>query len=57
MNILEYDSILNFPNIGKPNMLYVAKQEHKTYYYDVNKNIYIIVGSDYGDIKVINGNV
>ena len=51
----QYGSKLEFPNIGSSNLLYVDVTENKTYRWDGDMLAYICVGSDYNDIKVING--
>lgn len=48
-----YDSILNFPNVGKTGNLYIDTSQNKTYRWDDNDLKYYCVGSDYNDIKVI----
>lgn len=42
-----------FPNIGQPNILYIAKDEHKCYIFDEENLVYQCVGSDYSEVKVI----
>lgn len=54
--VYQYQSKYNFPNIGKRNSVYIDADENKAYRYDVELNKYYIVGSDYEDIKIINGN-
>lgn len=44
-----------FPNIGSNKNIYIAEKENKTYRWDENNLKYYIIGSDYNDIKVING--
>ena len=52
---VEFDNRFEFPSIGKDNMLYVAKDEHKIYIFDTNNLNYVVVGSDYAEIKMIQG--
>lgn len=42
-----------FPNVGKANMLYIAKDEKKSYIFNEEKLIYECIGSDYEEIKII----
>ena len=42
-----------FPNIGRSNTLYIAKDEHKCYVFDEENLVYRCVGSDYSEVKVI----
>lgn len=53
--ILQYDSILEFPNIGNENTLYIDKSTNKTYRWDDTLVKYYCTGSDYNNINVING--
>lgn len=53
--IQEYDSHLNFPNQGKLQTIYIDKQNNKSYRWDNDELKYYIIGSDYHDIKIING--
>lgn len=50
----QYNSKNDFPNIGTEKTIYVDKTANKSYRFDVSTNIYIIVGSDYEDIVIIN---
>jgi len=53
--IFSATSIYGFPNIGSINNIYVDTTNNKAYRWD-NRNLkYYIVGSDYNDIKIING--
>ena len=52
---VEFNNRFEFPSIGMDNMLYVAKDEHKIYIFDINTLNYVVVGSDYAEIKIIQG--
>ena len=52
---VEFNNRFEFPSIGMDNMLYVAKDEHKIYIFDTNTLSYVVVGSDYSEIKMIQG--
>ena len=55
-SVLEYDSSLLFPSIGKINTIYVDKTGNKSYRWDDTELKYYIIGSNYEDIELINGN-
>ena len=44
-----------FPTIGDGKHLYISTSENKTYRFDEVQLKYYVVGSDYEDIKIING--
>lgn len=52
---IEFNNRFEFPSVGKDNMLYVAKDEHKVYIFNSTTLNYEIVGSDYTEIEVIQG--
>ena len=54
---LNFATHMDFPNIGDPNMLYVATDENVIYRWDANKMVYISLNSlvDINQIKVIQG--
>lgn len=52
---VEFDNRFEFPSIGNDNMLYAAKDEHKIYIFDTNNLNYVVVGSDYSEIEMIQG--
>ena len=52
---VEFDNRFEFPSIGDDNMLYVAKDEHKIYIFNLLSNNYEVVGSDYTEINTIQG--
>ena len=51
----EFNNRYEFPSIGKPNIIYVAKDENKTYRFDEDSLTYYCIGSDYNEIEVIQG--
>ena len=51
----EFNNRYDFPSIGKPNMIYVAKDENKTYRFNEDSLTYYCIGSDYNEIEVIQG--
>ena len=51
----EFNNRYEFPSIGKPNMIYVAKDEHKIYMFNANTLTYEVIGSDYNEIEIIQG--
>lgn len=53
--IITASTHLNFPNVGKENVLYISKEENKTYRYDAKDSMYYVVGSDYMAINMIDG--
>lgn len=48
-------TINDFPPVGNELCLYIAKNENKLYRWDDTTIKYYCVGSDYNDIKIING--
>lgn len=55
-NLIKAKNVYDFPNIGDENCIYIATDENKTYHFDSIQNHYVIVGSDYNDIEIIDGN-
>lgn len=51
----EFNNRYEFPSIGKDNMIYVAKDEHKMYMFDSTTLTYEVIGSDYNEIEIIQG--
>jgi len=51
----QYATKHEFPNIGNEGVLYTDIGENKTYRWDNNQLKYYCVGSNYEDIKIING--
>ena len=54
-DVFRADSIYNFPNLGKEGIFYIDTTNNKIYRWDETDNKYYCVGSDYNDIKVIDG--
>lgn len=44
-----------FPSIGAQDVLYIATDENKVYRWDDTELKYFVVGTNYEDIKIING--
>ena len=53
--VIKAQNYLYFPNIGKENCIYIDITNNKTYRWDNVYLKYYVVGSDYNDIKIING--
>lgn len=53
--IVNVDSISNLPSVGNEICLYIVKNENKTYRWDDVDIKYYCIGSDYNDIKTIDG--
>ena len=54
-NVETYNTFASFPSVGRQNVLYISKQENKSYRWDDDNVKYYVVGSDYEDIEIING--
>ena len=50
---LYFENRYNFPNIGKPNMIYIATDEKASYIFDITQNVYYCIGRDYNEITAI----
>ena len=50
---LYFENRYNFPNIGKPNMIYIATDGKASYVVDTTQNIYHCIGRDYNEISAI----
>lgn len=50
---LYFENRYNFPNIGKPNMIYIATDENASYIFDTTQNVYHCIGRDYNEISAI----
>ena len=50
---LYFENRYNFPNIGKPNMIYIATDENASYIFDTAQNVYHCIGRDYNEISTI----
>nr|DAK09843.1 MAG TPA: hypothetical protein [Caudoviricetes sp.] len=55
-NLIKKKSVYDFPNIGQENCIYIATDENKTYHFDSSQNHYVIIGSNYEEIEIIDGN-
>ena len=53
-SVLEYDSSLLFPTVGKSNTIYIDKESDKSYRWDDEQLKYYPL-NDYENIQVING--
>lgn len=53
--IVTSDSIYDFPSVGSENIIYIAQAQNKTYRWSDTEMKFFCIGSDYNDIKVING--
>jgi hypothetical protein len=51
----QYGSKLEFPNVGNSSVVYLDKAANKAYRWDEDNLKYYCVGSNYEDIKIING--
>lgn len=54
-SVVTKDYVKEFPNLGNSKNIYIAQKENKVYRWDEANLKYYIIGSDYNDIKVING--
>lgn len=52
---IEFNNRYEFPSIGKKNMIYVARDEHKMYIFNTATLAYEVVGSNYNEIEIIQG--
>ena len=50
---LTFNSRFEFPSIGKKDMLYIATDENKLYFFNEDSLTYYCIGSDYNEIKTI----
>lgn len=50
-----YETIYEFPNIGHPKVLYIARSENAIYRWDDEVGKYFCVGRDYKNIESIEG--
>lgn len=53
--IIPKSSLLEFPSVGKENCIYIDTDKNKTYRWSSADTKYYCIGSDYTEIKVING--
>lgn len=54
--VVQEDSFLKFPVVGKKDAVYIDTTTNKSYRFDEEKLKYYVIGTDYEDIKVIKGN-
>lgn len=52
---IQYNSKLEFPNVGSENLIYIDKSENATYRWDSETLSYVCVGRDYTEIGIITG--
>ena len=52
---VHFNNRYEFPSIGQDNMLYVAKDEHRSYIFNPAALAYEVVGADYNEVKIIQG--
>lgn len=52
---LTFNNRFEFPSIGKKDMLYIATDENKLYFFNEDSLTYYCIGSDYNEIEVIQG--
>lgn len=53
--VVSKDSFLEFPATGEENTIYIDTTANKSYRWNPEDFHYYVVGSDYNDIKVVNG--
>lgn len=53
--IVTRDSMYSFPSVGNESCIYIARDTNKTYRFNADDLHYYCIGSDYDDIKTING--
>lgn len=53
--VITKNTHLEFPSVGKEGVVYVDKTENQFYRWEAETLTYVKMGSDYHDIKVING--
>lgn len=49
------DNMYQFPNVGNSKYIYVSTDENKVFRWDNETLKYYVIGSDYNDIKIIDG--
>ena len=54
-NVIVCDNYLNFPAIGRAGFLYIDAGSNKLYYWLEDELRYFCIGTNYEDIKIING--
>ena len=54
-SMVSYATHYDFPNIGEDNVGYIATEENKIYRWDSTETKYYCIGSDYNEIKTLDG--
>lgn len=52
---LFFSNRFEFPAVGEGDKLYIARDEHMSYYFDEDNMIYVAVGLQLEDIEIVNG--
>ena len=52
---IQYESKLNFPNVGSENLIYIDITENASYRWNKQETRYVCIGRDYNEIEVISG--
>ena len=55
LKAIQYDSKLNFPNVGSSNLIYVDVEDSASYRWDNTTLSYVCIGRDFEQIEVITG--
>lgn len=52
---LFFSNRFEFPAVGEGDKLYIARDEHMSYYFDEDGMTYVAVGLQLEDIEIVNG--
>jgi hypothetical protein len=52
---VNFSNRFELPSIGRENIIYAVKDEHKLYIFNPITNNYEVIGSDYREIEIIQG--
>ena len=52
---LFFSNRFEFPAVGEGDKLYIARDEHMSYYFDEDSMMYVAVGLQLEDIEIVNG--
>lgn len=52
---LFFSNRFEFPAVGEGDKLYIARDEHMSYYFDEESMMYVAVGLQLEDIEIVNG--
>lgn len=52
---VNFSNRYELPSIGRENIIYAVKDEHKLYIFNSTTNNYEVIGSDYNEIDIIQG--